>query len=67
MPDFCGFCVFKIFLKFIFEKMLDFLKLRNHNNRAFKLALCNLKKSQPLNFRESIATLLIKAAHQNDF
>ena len=50
MADFCGFIIYYFFLKFIFEKMLDFFELRIHNNRAFKLALCNLKKSQPLNF-----------------
>ena len=47
MPDFCGFCIFKIFLKFIFEKMLDFLELRNHNNRASCWPSANHKKSTP--------------------
>ena len=47
MPDFWGKIKFRDFLKNVFEKMLDFLELRTHNNRAFKLALCEKEKSTP--------------------
>ena len=34
MPVFWTFLIFLPFLKIIFEKTLDFFRLRTHNNRA---------------------------------
>jgi len=47
MLDFREKIKFRDFLKNVFEKILDFLELQTHNNRAFKLALCEKEKSTP--------------------
>ena len=47
MPDFCGFWIFCNFFQIIYEKKLDFFKLRTHNMRAFKLRSNEILVSTP--------------------